>query len=335
MPIPTRTLGTAGPTVGAIGYGAMSFFRPYGQRDDDTSDTPRDLVTRAIELGVTLLDTADVYGPSEEILGEAIDGRRDQVVLATKFGIVAGPSDGKPGVMNGTPAYMRERVERSLTSLRTDYIDLYYLHRADPAVPIEETVGAMAELVAEGKVRHLGLSEAAPETIRRAHAVHPITAVQEEWSLWSRHIEDEVVPLCRELGISVVPYSPLGRGVLTGTVTSRADLAENDYRRTIPRLADGSLDANLTTLDIVREIGTAHDATPGQVSLAWLLAKAPDVLPIPGTRRIAYLEQNAAAAELTLTAEEIDRLDAITITGDRGPDLTGNWAAGVTPAQAQ
>ena len=334
MPIPSRTLGGSdGLTVGAIGYGAMSFARPYGQRDADTSDSPRDLVTRAIELGVTLLDTADIYGPSEEILGEAIAGRRDKVVLATKFGIVSSPRNGKPGVMNGTPAYMRERVERSLKALGTDYIDLYYLHRVDPAVPIEETVGAMAELVAEGKVRHLGLSEAAPETIRRAVAVHPIAAVQEEWSLWSRHVDDDLLPVCRELGISVVAYSPLGRGVLTGTVTSRADLAENDYRRNIPRFADDSLEANLASVDVVRQIAAAHDATPGQVSLAWLLTKAPDVVPIPGTRRIAYLEQNSAAAQLTLTGEEIDRLDAITVTGERESDLSGNWAAGVTPAQ--
>jgi aryl-alcohol dehydrogenase-like predicted oxidoreductase len=256
-------------------------------------------------------------------------------VLATKFGIVSSPVEGRPAVLDGTPAYMRERIERSLTRLRTDHVDVYYLHRVDPTVPIEETVGAMAELVAEGKVRHLGLSEAAPDTIRRAHAVHPITALQTEWSLWSlwsREIEDEIFPLCHELGISVVPFSPLGRGALTGTINSRDDLPANDYRRSMPRYAEGALDANLTTLEVVREIAAAHDASPGLVSLAWLLAKGSDVVPIPGTRRIAYLEQNALAAQVTLAEDELARLDAVTVVGTRETVLDGNWTDGVTPA---
>ncbi|GAA3042054.1 aldo/keto reductase [Pseudonocardia yunnanensis] len=331
MTIPTRTLG-GHLEVGAVGFGAMSFAMPYGQKASDTSDTPRDLINRAIDLGTTLLDTADIYTDSEELIGEAIAGRRDEVVLATKFGIISAPRNGAPAVLNGTPAYMRERIERSLKNLRTDHVDLYYLHRSDPQVPIEETVGAMAELVEEGKVRHLGLSEAAPDTIRRAHALHPITALETEWSLWSREIEAEIVPVCKELGISVVPFSPLGRGALTGTITSRDDLPENDYRRTMPRYAEGALDANLATLDIVREIAKAHDATPGQVSLAWLLAKAPDVVPIPGTRRITYLEQNTHAATVALTDAEVERLDAVTVIGSRVAQMDGNWTDGVTPA---
>jgi aryl-alcohol dehydrogenase-like predicted oxidoreductase len=331
MSIPQRVLGVERLGVGAVGYGTMSFASPYGQSASDSTGTPRELVGRAIELGATLLDTADIYGPSEEIVGKAIAGRRDQVVLATKFGIVRGLSADGPPIINGTPAYVRERIERSLKVLGTDYVDLYYQHRVDPDVPIEETVGAMAELVTEGKVRHIGLSEAAPDTIRRANAVHPITAVQTEWSLWSRDIEDEVFPVCRELGIGVVAYSPLGRGPLTGTVTSRDDLPENDYRRGMPRFAQDNIDANLSSLEIVRQIAAAHDATPGQVSLAWLLAKAPDVVPIPGTRRVSYLEQNTAAAQLTLTADDIARLDALTIVGDRETELGHNWSHGVTP----
>ncbi|WP_329457280.1 aldo/keto reductase [Streptomyces sp. NBC_01497] len=332
MTIPTRTLG-GHVDVGAVGFGAMSYAMPYGQKPSDTKDTPEGLIDRALELGVTLVDTADRYGDSESIVGRAIGGRRERIVLATKFGIVAGPTEGRPAVLNGTPAYARERIERSLSLLGTDHVDLYYLHRVDPAVPIEETVGAMAELVKEGKVRFLGLSEAAPDTIRRAHAVHPITALQTEWSLWSREIEAEIFPLCRELGISVVPFSPLGRGALTGTIASRDDLPANDYRRGMPRYAEGALDANLATLEVVRDIAAAHGATPGQVSLAWLLAKAPDVVPIPGTRRAAYLEQNALAAEVTLTGADVERLDAVTVVGERETVLEGNWTDGVTPAQ--
>jgi aryl-alcohol dehydrogenase-like predicted oxidoreductase len=331
MTIPTRSLG-GHLEVGAIGFGAMSFALPYGQRPSDTDATPHELINRAIDLGATLLDTADIYGDSEELIGPAIADRRDEVVLATKFGIVSAPFNGATALMNGTPEYVRERIERSLRRLRTDHVDLYYLHRSDPNVPIEETVGAMAELVKEGKVRHLGLSEAAPDTIRRAHAVHPITALQTEWSLWSREIEAEIAPLCRELGISVVPFSPLGRGALTGTITSRDDLPANDHRRAMPRYAEGALDTNLATLDVVREIAWAHDATPGQVSLAWLLAKAPDVVPIPGTRRIAYLEENTAAPAIMLSETEVEQLDAVTVIGSRAAQLDGNWTDGVTPA---
>ena len=331
MPIPQRTLGSSGPRVGAVGYGAMSFARPYGQSATDTDDTAGDLISRALDLGTTLIDTADVYGPSEEIIGKAVAGRRDQVVLATKFGIVRRFSPGNPPVINGTPAYVRESIERSLTALGTDHVDLYYQHRVDPDVPIEETVGAMAELVAEGKVRYLGLSEAAPDTIRRAHAVHPIAAVQSEWSLWSRDIEDEVFPLCRELGIGIVPFSPLGRGMLAGKITSRDDLPENDYRREMPRYAQGAFDANLAAVETVRQVADAHGAAPGQVALAWLLAKAPDVVPIPGTLHISRLEQNTAAAELTLTDQEIARLDAIPVSGEREVELGYNWSNGVTP----
>ncbi|GGJ79320.1 oxidoreductase [Streptomyces camponoticapitis] len=333
MPISQRVLGTAGPTVGAIGYGAMSFAKPYGQTDNDTDDTPDDLIGRALERGVTLIDTADVYGPSEEIIGKAVAGRRDQVVIATKFGIVRSLGPEGPPIISGRPEYVRERAERSLTQLGTDHIDLYYQHRVDPDVPIEETVGAMAELVAEGKVRHLGLCEAAADTIRRAQAVHPIAAVETEWSLWSRDIEEEVFPVCRELGIGVVPYSPLGRGMLTGQITSLRDLPQNDYRRNMPRFAREAFETNLAAVDVVREIARAHEAAPGQVALAWLLAKAPGVVPIPGTLHISRLEENAAAAELTLTDAELARLDALKVVGERETEMGHNWSYGVTPAR--
>jgi aryl-alcohol dehydrogenase-like predicted oxidoreductase len=329
--IPTRTLGRDALEVGAIGYGAMSFAAPYGETLGDENRNARGIIDRALELGVTLVDTADLYGPSEENIGYAISGRRDRVVLATKFGIVRAPFGGEEAKIDGRPEYVRERIERSLRRLGTDHVDLYYQHRVDPDVPIEETVGAMAQLVAEGKVRYLGLSEASGQTIRRAHAVHPITALQTEWSLWERHLEDEILAVCRELGIAIVPYSPLGRGALTGTVTSRADLADDDHRRGIPRYSD----ENLATVDVIRDVAAACDATPGQVALAWLLAKGPDVVPIPGTRRVAYLEQNAAAAALTLTEDEITTLDAISAAGDREhPVAVGarNWLEGESPA---
>ncbi|MFF2523460.1 aldo/keto reductase [Streptomyces liangshanensis] len=331
MTIPQRVLGTAGPTVGAVGYGAMSFAKPYGQTDHDTDDTPYDLIGRALDLGVTLIDTADIYGPSEEIIGKAVAGRREQVVLATKFGIVRPLGPDGPPVINGRPEYVRERAERSLTQLGTDHIDLYYQHRVDPDVPIEETVGAMAELVAEGKVRHIGLSEAAPDTIRRAHTTHPLAAIETEWSLWSRDIEDEIFPLCRELGIGIVPYSPLGRGMLTGSITSLDDLPADDYRRTMPRFSREAFATNLAAVAVVREIARAHDAAPGQVALAWLLAKAPDVVPIPGTLRTTRLEENAGAAQLTLTGEEFARLDALKVVGERETEMGHNWSYGVTP----
>ncbi|GAA3717740.1 aldo/keto reductase [Streptomyces tremellae] len=330
MTIPRRTVG--GLAVGAVGYGAMSFARPYGQGQSDVGDDTADaLVGRAIELGATMIDTADIYGDSEERIGKAVAGRREQVVVATKFGIVRAAAGGESPIMNGRPAYVRERIERSLSRLGTDHVDLYYYHRMDPDVPIEETVGAMAELVAEGKVRHLGLSEAAPDTIRRAHAVHPIAAVQTEWSLWSRDIEREVVPLARELGIGVVPYSPLGRGMLTGTIASFDDLPADDYRRTMPRFARDAFEANLAAVQVVREVAAAHGAAPGQVALAWLLAQAPDVVPIPGTLHVSRLEENAGAAHLDLTAAETARLDALPVVGERETRLDENWSYGVTP----
>ena len=332
MSIPQRTLGSGGLTVGAIGYGAMSFGRPYGQSAEQATDSAADaLIGRAIELGVTLIDTADIYTGSEEIIGKAIAGRRDQVVIATKFGIVRSLTSGEGPAMNGRPEYVRERIERSLTRLGIDHVDLYYQHRVDPDVPIEETVGAMAELVAEGKVRHLGLSEAAPGTIRRAHAVHPIAAIEIEWSLWTRDIERDIFPLTRELGIGIVPYSPLGRGMLTGTITSREDLPENDYRRRMPRFAQDAFGANLEAVETVTQIAKDHGAAPGQVALAWLLAKAPDVVPIPGTLHVSRLEENTAAAGLTLTGAEIARLDALPVTGEREIELGHNWFDGVTP----
>jgi len=334
MSISKRALGPNGLTVGALGYGAMSFARPYGQTADEASQDGADrLIGRALELGITMIDTADGYGDSEEVIGRAIAGRRDQMVIATKFGIVRGLGPEGPPIINGRPEYVRERIERSLTRLGTDHVDLYYQHRVDPDVPIEETVGAMAELVAEGKVRHLGLSEAAPDTIRRAHAVHPISAVQTEWSLWSRDIEHEVFPLSRELGIGIVAYSPLGRGMLTGKITSREDLSKDDYRRSMPRFAQDAFDANAAAVETVREIAQAHRAAPGQVALAWLLAKAPDVVPIPGTLHVSRLEENAAATELTLDSAEIARLDGLAVSGDRESEMGYNWFNGVTPAR--
>jgi aryl-alcohol dehydrogenase-like predicted oxidoreductase len=327
MTIPVRTLGRDGVTVGAVGLGCMSFGPAYGGFE---GFDPAAVIDRAIELGATLLDTADVYGPSEAAVGAAIAGRRDDVVVATKFGIIKTPSPDAPaGVVDGRPDYVRTAVERSLTRLGIEHIDLYYQHRADPAVPIEETVGAMAELVAAGKVLHLGLSEAAPDTIRRAAAVHPITALQSEWSIWSRDIEDEVVPLCHELGIGIVPFSPLGRGFLTGRITSRDDLAPVDARRGYERFGDGAFDANLASVDVVREIAAARDATPGQVALAWLLAKGPDVVPIPGTKRVAYLEENVGAAAVELSSADIARLDELTAVGGR--TASAGWIYRETP----
>jgi aryl-alcohol dehydrogenase-like predicted oxidoreductase len=331
MTIPTHTLGKDGLSVGAIGLGCMSFSPAYGGFE---GVDPTDVILHAVDLGVTLFDTADVYGPhtSELAVGKALAGRRDEVKIATKFGIVSGPGQGQPPVVKGTPEYVRTSVEGSLSRLGIDHIDLYYQHRADPDVPIEETVGAMAELVAEGKVRHIGLSEASVDTIRRAAAVHPIAALQSEWSLWSRDIEDEIVPTCRELGIGIVPFSPLGRGFLTGRITSVEDLAEKDMRRGQPRFGAGAFEANLTSVDVVRDIAAAHDARPGQVALAWLLAKGLDVVPIPGTKRIAYLEENLGAVDVDLSSEDIARLDAVTVVGERAGDPT--WINRSTPPLA-
>jgi aryl-alcohol dehydrogenase-like predicted oxidoreductase len=332
--IPVRVLGSRHLVVGAVGYGAMSFGGPYGQILEDGGRAARQVVDRALELGVTLLDTADMYGASEGTLGHAIAMRRDRVVVATKFGIVSGPFDGNEAKIDGRPEYVRRRIDRSLRRLGTDFVDLYYLHRVDPDTPIEETVGAMAELVAEGKVRHLGLCEAAPETIRRAAAVHPIAALQTEWSLWERSIEAEVLPVCRELQIGIVPYSPLGRGALTGTVKSRADLGEQDHRRSLPWFSEAAMEENMWTLNVLQAIADEHGATPGQVALAWLLAKGPDVVPIPGTRQVAYLEENTSAVWLSLTARQLSDLDAMTAPGDREQASalgTRNWFDGVSP----
>ncbi|GAA1843034.1 aldo/keto reductase [Asanoa iriomotensis] len=334
MTIPVRYLGPDKLAVGAVGFGAMSFLNPYGQSGYDPRQAAREIVDQALASGVTMIDTADGYGDSEIIVGEAVAGRRDQVVIATKFGIVEAPHGTGTARIDGSPAYVRRRIERSLRRLGTDHVDIYYIHRIDPNTPIEETVGAMADLVREGKVRHLGVSEAHPDTLRRAVAVHPITALQTEWSLWTRDIEREILPVTRELGISVVPYSPLGRGALTGAIASTADLPANDFRRGIPRYSDENLRQNLSTVDVVRRIAGELGAKPGQVALAWLLAKAPDVVPIPGTRRAAYVAENAAAAELRLTAEQVAELDALRVVGDREmatAQRADNWFDGRTP----
>ncbi|MFI9007409.1 aldo/keto reductase [Actinosynnema sp. NPDC053489] len=308
-----RTLGEL--RVGDQGLGCMGMSQSYGVGDEAESIAT---VHRALDLGVTLLDTADVYGAgaNEELVGRAIRGRRDEVVLATKFGL-ADP-DRKP---RGDAAYVRQAAEASLRRLGVDHIDLYYQHRVDPDVPIEETVGAMAELVAEGKVRHLGLSEAGAGTIRRAHAVHPISALQSEWSLWTRDVEAEIVPACRELGIGIVPFSPLGRGFLTGRVTSVADLAEDDVRRTLPRFAEENFARNTAIVDALRALAAERGVTAGQLALAWVHHRGEDVVPIPGTKRVKYLEENVAAARLELTADELGAIEAAApaVAGERYP----------------
>ena len=295
--------------VSAQGLGCMGMSDFYGPGDDDQSTAT---IHRALDLGVRLLDTSDMYGPftNEELVGRAVKGRRDEVVLATKFAIVREP--GLPRAewgLRGDPAYVKQAAEASLRRLQVDHIDLYYQHRVDPKVPIEETVGAMAELVAEGKVGHIGLSEAGAETIRRAHAVHPVAAVQTEWSLWSRDIEDEVVPTCRELGVGIVAYSPLGRGFLTGKYTSKDDFAAGDVRLSFqPRFAEENLARNLALVESLRDVAREHDVTPGQIALAWVHHQG--AVPIPGTKRVKYLEENAAAADLTLTGAQLARIAA-------------------------
>jgi len=314
-------LGTNGPEVSRLGLGCMGMSFGYGPGDDTESVAT---LHRALDLGITFLDTADVYaaGANEELIGKAIASRRDEVVLASKFGIVMDPATFQLIKVDGSPSYVRSAIDASLTRLGVDHLDLYYQHRADPSVPIEETVGAMAALVEAGKVRYLGLSEASAETIRRAHAVHPITAVQSEWSLFSRDIEDEVLPVCRELGIGVVPYSPLGRGMLTGAIASQNDLADNDFRRTLPRFDEANLTANLALVEEVRAVAARHQATPGQVALAWLLAQGNDIAPIPGTRRRKYLEENHGALQLRLSPEDLAALAALSPAGARYPDMT-------------
>jgi len=299
-----RTLGSQGLVVSAEGLGCMGMSQSYGPADE-----PESLATidRALDLGIDFFDTAEVYGPykNEELVGRALRGKRDKVIIATKFGWKI--EDGK---MTGLDSkHIRQAVDGSLKRLQTDYIDLLYQHRVDPEVPIETVVGTMADLVREGKVRYLGLSEAGEQTIRRAHAVHPITALQSEYSLWERNLEPRIIPLLRELGIGLVPFSPLGRGFLAGSVKRAEEYPEGDFRRNDPRFQGENFDANMRAASVVREIATSHDATPAQIALAWLLHKGEDIVPIPGTKRRKYLEENAAAASLTLNVGEMSRLD--------------------------
>jgi aryl-alcohol dehydrogenase-like predicted oxidoreductase len=326
--LPTRALGRTGLTVSAQGLGCMGMSFAYGTPDAAEATATID---RALELGITLLDTADIYGfgENEQLVGKAIAGRRDNVVLATKFGIYIDPDGRDSRSVRGDPEYVRQACDASLGRLGVDHIDLYYQHRPDTGVPIEETVGAMADLVTAGKVRHLGLSEASAGTVRRAAAVHPIAALQTEWSLFSRDIEAEIVPTCRELGVGLVPYSPLGRGLLTGTVSSLDELQGDDFRRTQPRFQGDNLERNLELVAVVREIAAGHDATPGQVALAWLQAQGDDVVPIPGTKRRTYLEENVAALDLELSADDVARLEGLTPVGPRYADA--GWVNRDTP----
>ncbi|RSM54510.1 aldo/keto reductase [Amycolatopsis sp. WAC 01376] len=316
----TRRLG--GLEVGAQGLGCMGMSAAYGVHDDDTESIAT--VHRALELGVTLLDTANVYGDgaNEELIGRAIAGKRDQVVLATKFGIVWDKDGGMSA--RGDAAYVRQSCEESLRRLNIDHIDLFYQHRVDANTPIEETWGALAELVQEGKIRYAGISEAGAETIRRAHAVHPVTALQSEWSLWTRGIEGEILSTVRELGIGVVPFSPLGRGFLTGSVTSVKDLPADDMRRGLPRFAEGNFERNMAIVEALRALAEQKGVTAGQLALAWVQAQGDDVVPIPGTKRRKYLEENAAAAELELSEVDIEAIEkaapAEAIAGERYPE---------------
>jgi aryl-alcohol dehydrogenase-like predicted oxidoreductase len=320
----TRELGNSGLAVSALGLGCMGMSQSYGPGNDEESIGT---IHRALDLGVTFFDTAAVYGlgENERLVGRALRDRRHRAVVATKCGIVRGP-DGRPSALDGSASHVKQSCDESLDRLQMETIDLFYLHRVDPRVPIEETVGAMADLVRVGKVRHLGLSEAAPATIRRAHAVHRVTALQSEYSLWWRAPETELLPICRELGIGFVPFSPLGRGFLSGQVRDTGGLTASDMRRTLPRFQGGHLEHNLALVSGLEAIAARRGATPSQVALAWLLRQGDDIVPIPGTKRRQYLESNVAAVELTLTPDELQQLGAIfepaAPRGDRyTPDL--------------